>query len=151
MLCSCFGHHDAPLELFDTIKQELLYLVLLGCDHFLVGHQGAFDRMVRVALCSLREDYPHLRYSIVLAYMPGKQGSLNVQDPNTVFPEELAGVPPRFAIARRNAWMVDQSEFVLFYMRLPSSNTGKIYDYAMRKQKYVIKMETGMHLDLPDA
>lgn len=135
MICACFGHHDTSEKEYEKIRREVEMLIAQGCSHFYVGHQGNFDRMIRSAIKKAQEKHPLLSYDIVLAYMPGAKGDRLLEDPNTIFPEELALVPPRVAISRRNAWMIDRADVILFYAKHWSGGVGKARDYAERKRK----------------
>ena len=72
----------------------------VGVRCFYVGNNGGFDRMVIGNLRMLQKEYPHIRYTVVLAYMPSEKEDQN--DFNTIYPEGLEQVPPRYAIDRRN-------------------------------------------------
>lgn len=95
-----------------------------GMDVFYVGNQGGFDRMLYGCLKQLRNVYPHVRVSVVLAYLPAKKGDAGDSD-DTMYPE-IEGYP-RFAIARRNRWMIERSEHCVCYIR---HTWGGAYTYA---------------------
>ena len=73
MVCTFFGHSDCydldALLLQNTIER----LITDGVDTFYVGHQGNFDRMVFSCLLKLRENFPNIVFSVVLAYLPTKK------------------------------------------------------------------------------
>jgi len=49
----------------------------------------------------------------VLAYLPS-EGSIEV--PDSIYPEGLESVPFKFAIDKRNRWMIDQSNFCICHI-----------------------------------
>ena len=45
MVCSFFGHRDAPATIREQMAEAAEQLIQDGADLFLVGNQGAFDAM----------------------------------------------------------------------------------------------------------
>lgn len=84
-------------------------------DMFYVGHQGQFDAIVRSTLRELKKEYPQINYAVVLAYMPGKKTEYD-DFSDTMLPEGIESVHPRYAISWRNNWMLQQSDYVITYI-----------------------------------
>ncbi len=132
-----FGHRDAPKKLEPTLRLALVDLIEnKNANLFYVGNQGNFDAMVRRQLEDLAQTYP-ITYKIVLAYMPGKNDE---PDEHTVLPEGLETVPRRFAISRRNKWMLDQADTVVTYVTHPSSGAYQMKEMAIEKGKLVVAL-----------
>lgn len=132
-----FGHKDTPKETEPTLRLTLVDLIeKKNSNLFYVGNQGNFDAMVRRQLEDLAQTYP-ITYKIVLAYMPGKNDE---PDEHTILPEGLETVPRRFAISRRNKWMLDQADTVVTYVTHPSSGAYQIKETAIKKGKTVIEL-----------
>ena len=55
----------------------------------------------------------------------------------TVYPP-LESVPRRFAISRRNEWMVQESDTVVAYVTHGWGGAAKTLDYARRKNRRII-------------
>ena len=103
-------------------------------DAFYVGTQGTFDRLVYAVLCDIRKHYGIKIYR-VLAYMP-KLGDADTYD--TILPEGLENSHPRYAIIKRNEWMLNRCEYVIAYVTHISSGSYKFVKYAEKKGKTVI-------------
>ena len=118
MVCSFFGHKDTPSTVYPQLKGCIEGLIVnRDVTNFMVGNQGGFDSMVLKALRELKQQYPQVCYNVVLAYMPGKRQEYEIYDPNETFlPEGIETVPKRFAISRRNKWMVRESGIVVCYI-----------------------------------
>ena len=58
----------------------------------------------------------------------------------TVFPAGLENVPPRFAIDRRNHWMLRQAEVVVVYVAHTFGGAAKFAAKAERQGKTVINL-----------
>lgn len=111
--CTFFGHRDCPETIRPKLRNELTRLITEHrVDMFYIGNQGCFDALVRSVLRELQEEYP-LYYAVVLAYMP-QQGHEDYSD--TMLPEGIESVHPRYAISWRNNWMLQQSEYVVAYV-----------------------------------
>ena len=111
MTITFFGHSDVIR--FDRVLLKNLLTDLIENQNatlFYVGNQGGFDRVVLTILKELKCIYPHIQYYIVLAYIPVKSGEYDCL--NTVYPDGLENVPKRFAICKRNDWMIKQADTV---------------------------------------
>lgn len=138
--CTFFGHRNTPKEIEPMLRSTLIDLIEhagVGC--FYVGNNGGFDRMVIGNLRALQKEYPQIRYTVVLAYMPS--GKEEQDDFNTVYPEGLEQVPPRYAIDRRNRWMIDWSEYVITYVAHSRGGAEKFKKLAEHKGKRVINLK----------
>ena len=56
----------------------------------------------------------------------------------TVYPP-LESVPPRFAISKRNQWMVEQVDVVVAYVTHSWGGAAQTLDYARRKKKRILQ------------
>jgi len=138
MTCSMFGHHDAPSSIAAGLNAMLEYLIEEEhIEKILVGNQGSFDRIAfRVLTEAVIPKFWWVDYRVVLAYLPSVRPLDPIYHPaETIYPEDLEKVPPRFAISRRNRWMVDQSDVVLVYCRYSTGGTASIAEYAEKKGK----------------
>ena len=140
MICTFFGHKDCSEEISGKINETLHRLIIdENVDEFLVGNQGQFDIKIQKALIKIKENYPHIRYSVVLAYLP-KQKSEDMIAENTVFPEILEHVPPKYAIDRCDTWMLVKSDFVVTFVRHITGGAAKFREKAVKAGKTVIDL-----------
>jgi len=117
-VCTFFGHRDCPTAVRESLYAALVDLIENhAVDSFYVGNSGAFDNMVQACLQELSGHYPHIRYAVVLERMPGKSDRDFQKDmPDTVLPDGIESVLPKFAIPWRNQWMLDQADMVVSYV-----------------------------------
>lgn len=141
-VCTFFGHRDCPEEIRPKLREALVrFIEDHGVDQFYVGNQGTFDRIAREVLCRLKKEYPHIRYAVVLAYMPAKRGKSDASDlSDTLLPEGIETVPERFAISWRNRWMLYQSDFVLAYITHEWGGAAPFASLAVRQGKTVANL-----------
>ena len=140
--CTFFGHRNTPAGIRSKLHDTLVELIEHdGADTFSVGNQGDFDSMVHKELKALSRVYPHIRYSVVLAYMPEKRSEYDITDyTDTVFPEGLETVPRKFAVDRRNNMMLDWSDIVVTYITRSGGGAAKFRELAEKKGKVVINL-----------
>ena len=136
-VCTFFGHRDCPADIKPKLWAVLRDLVENhGVDQFYVGNHGGFDHMVRAALRELAQQYPHIDYVVVLAYLPQSNEDDDYSD--TVFPEGIETVPKRFAISWRNRWMLQQADVVVSYVTHDWGGAAQFVQQARRKEKHII-------------
>ena len=139
--CTFFGHRECPDSVKTILREVLVDLIKdHGVDMFYVGNQGQFVAMVRSTLQELKKVYPQTDYTVVLAYMPGKQTEYDDYS-DTMLPEGIEFVHPRYAISWRNNWMLRQAEYVVTYI---THSWGGAYQYAekaRRQKKNVINLK----------
>ena len=141
-VCTFFGHRDCPSTIRPRLSETLVELIERnGVDIFYVGNQGAFDAIVRSVLREMTQEYPHINYAVVLAYMPAKQDENYPQDySDTMLPEGIEAVPKRFAISWRNKWMLNHSEYVVTYITHSWGGAAQFAELAERRGQVVIKL-----------
>ena len=83
---------------------------------------------------------------IVLAYMPAEKQEYSSYDPmETLYPEGLESVHPRFAISWRNKWMVHEADVVVTYITHSWGGSAQFAELAERKKKRVINIASMMN------
>lgn len=129
--CTFFGHSQCP-DLRSELRDAVMRLSGDGVDMFYVGDNGRFDAQARSVLSELG-----LRYGVVLAYLPKGAGA-GFDD--TMFPEGLELVHPRYAIERRNLWMLERSDYVVTYVHHSWGGAAKFAALAERQGKRMIRL-----------
>ena len=139
-VCTFFGHHDCPSTIKSKIKEVLVDLIEHhNVDTFYVGRQGMFDSIVCSVLRELTQLYPHIKYSVILERVPEKKNEFDLNDySDTMLPEGIENVHPRYAISWRNRWMIKQSEYVVAYITHSWGGAAKFVDIA-RRAKLIIR------------
>ena len=138
--CTFFGHRECPDSIKPELREALVELIEnCGVNMFYVGNQGQFDAMVRRALKDFKLEYPHIDYAVVLAYPPAAgTGGMDYSD--TLLPEGIETVYPRFAISWRNRWMLKQSDYVVCYVKHSWGGAAQFLEMAERQKKQIIRL-----------
>lgn len=128
--CTFFGHRECPDSLKSQLQEVLIDLITNhNIDMFYVGNQGRLDAI---------EEYPQINYAVVLAYIPGKQNEYD--DSDTMLPEGIESVHPRYAISWRNNWMLRQSDYVVTYITHSWGGAAQYAAKAARQGKSVVNL-----------
>ena len=142
MTCTFFGHRDCQDSIKPKLRQTLVDLIANhGVDMFYVGNQGRFDTIVRGVLRELKKEYPQIDYAVVLAYIPGKQTEYDDYS-DTMLPEGIESVHPRYAISWRNNWMLKRSDYVVTYIAHPWGGAAQFAHKTERLGKIIIKLSS---------
>ena len=138
--CTFFGHRDCLDEIKPQLNKVLVDLITnQDVNMFYVGNQGRFDAIVRGVLRELKKEYPQINYAVVLAYIPGQQNEYdNYSD--TMLPEGIESVHPRYAISWRNNWMLRQSDYVVTYITHSWGGAAQYAAKAARQGKIVVNL-----------
>ena len=138
--CTLFGHRECPDSIKVKLREVLIDLIANNdVDMFYVGNHGRFDSIVRGVLRELKKEYPQINYAVVLAYMPGKQTEYDDYS-DTMLPEGIESVHPRYAISWRNNWMLKQSDYVVTYITHSYGGAAQFAEKAKRQKKIVINL-----------
>ena len=149
----CFiGHRtiEKNKELISTLEDTIIQLINKGVTTFLFGSRSEFDSLSWEVVTKLKEKYPF----IIRVYVRSAFQHVNKDYEEylltfyekTYYPSKLAS-GGKFSYVKRNADMIDQSNFCIFYynenyLPLPKGNSGtKIaYKYALKKNKQIINL-----------
>ena len=138
--CTFFGHRECPDTIKPKLREVLIDLIVNhGVDMFYVGNQGQFDAIVRSTLRDLQKEYPQVDYAVVLAYMPGEKNDYDDYS-DTMLPEGIESVHPRYAISRRNNWLLKESDYVVTYITHSWGGAAQYAAKAKKQGKTVINM-----------
>lgn len=138
--CTFFGHRDCPDSVKPKLREVLEELIAhRGVNLFYVGNQGQFDAYVRSTLRQLRKEYPHIRYAVVLAYIPGKPHEYE-DNSDTMLPEGIEEIHPHYAIIWRNRWMLRQADYVVTHITHSWGGAARFAEAARKQKKTVINI-----------
>ena len=104
-----------------------------GASTFYLGGYGDFDSLAAAAVRRQKAVYPHITAS---RYLNRETDTSRYDD--TTYPP-LENVPPRYAIVKRNEWMVRESDVVISGVTHGWGGAAKTLDYARRKQKIIFQ------------
>lgn len=150
-VCTFIGHRTIEESNSLLKRLEELVEVLIreeGVDRFLFGSRSEFDALCLKTVTRLKEKYRHIERIYVRAEFPYINESyerylLKSYDV-TFYPEKILKAG-RYAYVERNALMIEESDFCVFYYKadvaeMKKSGTKIAYEYAVKKAKTVINL-----------
>ena len=142
MVCTFFGHreiHNSD-EVVAKLNNTIVCLIEKGVREFLVGCNGNFDRLVLLTLRDLSKTYD-IDYKVVLAYLNNsKNECFSYKTGETLFPEDMERCPYRYAIDKRNRWMIKKSKIVVTYINTPFGGSYKYAEICEKKELEIIRL-----------
>jgi uncharacterized phage-like protein YoqJ len=112
---------------------------------FYCGGYGGFDSVASQAIDVLRNKHTEVKVEkifVALYITPTYQEEMSDMKKfydDVVYPP-LENVPLRFAISRRNKWIVENSDIVIAYIKHSWGGASKTLEYAKRKHKQIINI-----------
>lgn len=138
MVCTFFGHQDCSNAIKTRLLEVIKNQIKQGATQFFVGTHGNFDAIALSCLRCLKQEYPEIRYAVVLAYLP--DNSEDYRPDETIFPDGIETVPKRYAIDYRNRWMIDRADTVVAYVARSYGGAAKYVAKASHRGKTVINL-----------
>ena len=139
MLVTFCGHSQIPnsIDVAAALATIIEELIAEGADEFYLGGYGEFDSLAARAVRSAKAAHPEITATLVIPYMDREY------DPKyydgSVYPP-LETVPRRFAISKRNEWMIDQADVVVSCVLHGWGGAATTLKYAERKKKRIISV-----------
>lgn len=110
-------------------------LIQKGAKTFYLGGYGSFDNLAKSVLLKHKRNYPSIDIVLIVPYLSHNMPTCGYG--GTLYPP-LETVPPRFAIVKRNEWMVQESNVVVAYVTHSYGGAATTLRYAKRKRKITI-------------
>ena len=141
----CFAGHRKIYDDREIIKakleKEIINLIEThNVTTFYNGGKGDFDWLCAHTVANLKKDYPFISSHLVLAYIPKEKNKyadiLKIFD-SMIYPG-MEKTPPRFAIIKRNQWMINYSDVLIAYVKNRFGGAYKTLQYAERKKNIKI-------------
>ena len=132
------GHRDLddPEAIRHWLEETVDRLIGDGADRFLLGGYCAFDLLAASVVSQAKQKHPTIRSILVLPYLDRKADA-SLYD-STLYPP-LETVPRRFAIVKRNEYMVSCSDVVVAYVLYSWGGAAATLRYAERQHKQIIR------------
>lgn len=143
MIITFCGHAE---YLFGDEEKEELKVILIAeirkkpaCKFYLGGY-GDFDELCLRILRDLKKDFPNIELFFITPYLDksySKLESAKKDYDGIIFPP-IENVPRKFAIIRRNEWMVNSASLLIAYVKYSWGGAAKTLEYAKRRKTPII-------------
>ncbi len=110
-----------------------------------LGGYGDFDELCACASRELKEEYDGIKLVYVTPYLtlPEQERIKEMQIggliDTSIYPP-IENVPPRFAISKRNEWMMINADLIIAYVNRSCGGAYKSLQLARRKNKKIINV-----------
>ena len=139
-VCTFFGHSECYGLNVAVLRNAIADLIKQGTTEFLVGNHGQFDGMVFSCLQGLSKEYPKISYSVALAYLPTHKEEYDIYHGHSFYPEGQEIGPAKFAIERRNRYLIDSADVCLCYVNHTFGGAYKFARMAKNRGLQVINL-----------
>lgn len=148
MIITFIGHSRLILEkelsekIRRTIRAEMLAEEKVS---FYLGGYGIFDEHCASLCREIKKDLPSCEVVFVTPYITesAQERMKSLVDMNlydgTIYPP-IEKTPLRFAISKRNEWMISEADLVIAYVSHSFGGAYKSLKYAERKKKRIINL-----------
>ena len=139
MVCIFFGHGNVSGAIKAPLENAILYLIeIKGVKKFYVGNNGNFDFWAQTVLKNITKTRQDVHYRIVLSHID--EQALCQEQHATIFPEGLEKALPKYAISKRNHWLIKNSAWVIAYKTNQISNCHKWVEKAKKAGLEIINL-----------
>lgn len=148
MIISFAGHsflinHN---EIKDNVKSTIRQIAIKG-DEILcyLGGYGDFDNICTSACRELKTEGIKIKMFYITPYFSiSEQNKINEIQSQKIYDgviyPPIENVPPKFAISRRNEWMIKESDVVIVYVKHNYGGASRSLSFANRKKKTIINL-----------
>ena len=145
MIITFCGHSNCLFS--DEEKEKLKQLLIKEirknptCKFYLGGY-GDFDGLCLQTLRELKTDFPDIELLFITPYLDKNYSKLELAKyyyDDIIFPP-IENVPRKFAILKRNEWIVDSADLVIAYVKYSWGGAAKTLEYAKRKKVPIINI-----------
>ena len=104
---------------------------------FYLGNYGMFDRFAFSCAKEFKKKHPESSLILISAYFNENTHAILRPEYDAIIYPELERVPPRYAILKRNEWMVKNADLIISYITHSFGGAYKACAYAKRHGKEI--------------
>ena len=148
MIISFAGHSSVSQgeKLCELVKEQIIKNA--NADDsitFYLGGYGDFDEICARACRELKRAYKRIELVYVMPYITASEQEkvkemieYGLYD-SSIYPP-IETVPPKFAITKRNEWMVSNADLIIAFVKHNYGGAYKTLTWAKRKNKKIINL-----------
>jgi len=140
------GHAFVPNQpmIKEKVKEQLKEVFSSSSDiTCYLGGRGDFDNLSAIVCKELKREFPFIERVYVTPYLtPNEQSKINLLIKSDLYDSSLyppiENTPLRFAISKRNEWMIINSDIVIAFVNHSWGGAYNSLKIAKRKKKTII-------------
>jgi len=139
MIVTFCGHRDVTDEavIVTSLEETVENLILCGATQFYLSGYGHFDYIAAKTVKKLQMEYPQIESILILPYL-NRNYDPSLYDA-TIYPP-LEATPQKYAIVKRNKWMVDAADTIIAYVKYSFGGAAKTLEYAKKRKKRICEL-----------
>lgn len=144
MVVTFCGHSQCLLnsEEIKELEKCLTEIIMQEprCTFYLGGY-GNFDRICFEVLTKLKQRYKTVQRVFVTPYISNyyKLKAFSKTYDEIIYPP-IENTPLKFAIDKRNRWMIENSDLLICYIAYSFGGAYKTYKYAIHKKLKIVNL-----------
>lgn len=154
MIISFAGHSGISVD--DKLKIVLKEQICAAIENedfttFYLGGYGEFDGLCAVVCAELKKNHDNIETVYVSPYLHEHSKIKDIQSSglyDSLLYPPIENTPLRFAIVKRNEWMIENSDLVITYVNKSFGGAYKSLQVAKRKHKRIINIYDIINQDL---
>ena len=146
MIITFCGHSSYSGNMQDEEKILTLLEKISNSEDltFYLGGYGGFDGFAKHCCKKYKELHPNSKIVFITPYLgkwlDDRKEYIEKEYDEVIYPE-LESVPPKYAISRRNEWMVNHSARVIAVYNGESGGTKNTIDYSVRQNVEIVQIK----------
>lgn len=148
MIITFCGHSNYLKSIEDEKRLlNLLEMVVQGNQvDFYLGGYGGFDSFALKCAKKYKQCHKNANLVFITPYLGkwlnNRKDVLEKNYDEIVYPE-IENIPQKFAIIKRNEWMIDQADYIFVYVRTHYGGAYKSLLYAHKHKKPYVNLYQG--------
>lgn len=144
MKVSFFGHADFSDNALKGVMVKILADYIKGKEvEFLLGGYGRFDNFAYECCQEVKDTNRGAKCLFVTpylgSYLENRKEQISKSYDGIIYPP-LENVYKKFCILKRNFWMIDESDFIVFYVSRTFGGAYTALKYAKKRGKNIINL-----------
>lgn len=132
--------NDELVKIFTQAQRER---TLISCY---CGGYGAFDALASVMVDKVRAQFPDVKCEklFITPYIAPSckwRNAIKSSNYDNIIYPPIEKTPYRFAVVKRNEWMVEQCDLLIAFVRYSFGGAAYMLDFARKKHKKIISLQ----------
>ena len=140
MIITFCGHSNYSSSLEDE-ERLLKLLKIVACGEqvdFYLGGYGGFDRFALKCATKYKQLYKNTKLVFITPYLDkwlNERKDILIKTYDEIIYPEIEHVPQKFAIIKRNEWMIKQADYIFVYVNTHYGGAYRALLYAHKHKK----------------
>lgn len=140
MIITFCGHSNYSSSLKDE-ERLLKLLKIVACGEqvdFYLGGYGGFDRFALKCATKYKQRYKNTKLVFITPYLDkwlNERKDILIKIYDEIIYPEIEHVPQKFAIIKRNEWMIKQADYIFVYVSTHYGGAYRALLYAHKHKK----------------